>query len=342
MSLVLKILLLTCLSSLTFAAKCSSPTTEVNPTIEQEGRGAVLSDADQLADVKKDIQKKLESSIVRELVQTSRQRVIVEELNRFDGSSKVREDLLGKAKVKIETHQDRVQKKLVELQRLKDIKTLSELHDVYSEFKRPRVNVIETSQVLTYSSAENSTRSINPTARSISMEDELEEVRSLMDFLRVCEDEYCKLPQALLETELAKYAHAQVLEQHKSNALQDVELIYLLQRIQTVIITLLVVAIVGTGLVLAYKQFLRDGNSKGGGNGNGTTTAIKIGSMIEINSQVIGLLVLGFSLYFFERYISSVYVIEVINHDSVLSPHSEKKTESHGTQDNVDDVVLVE
>jgi hypothetical protein len=146
---------------------------------------------------------------------------------------------------------------------------------------------------------------------SQSIESLIVNMQLLQAYLRTCTldiDADCRLANAYVDAELAKVAYSKTVADHNSQMLEQRENTYALQQVQTVVIGLLVLGVVLTGLFLAYMQFQRDGTK--GPKENGNNTALKIGSMVEINSPVIGLLVLAFSLFFFERYISKVYVIE--------------------------------
>ena len=120
----------------------------------------------------------------------------------------------------------------------------------------------------------------------------------------------------------------------------------------TVLLFLIVVSIVAFGLVITYLQFHRDyGVRRKARVANSaspseevipallpTASSLKISPAgMEITSQVIGLLVLGFSLAFFYFYVKDVYPIQEYN----LGTRATRTVEPKSTgQDNVSPVPL--
>lgn len=95
---------------------------------------------------------------------------------------------------------------------------------------------------------------------------------------------------------------------HQSRLMEDLEEKLEQQKWQTNAIAVMVYIMVAVGLVLSYLQFRRDGKSN-----SNSSVSLKIGSgNLEINSSVIGLVILAMSFWFFQTYIDRVYSVEIL------------------------------
>ncbi len=99
------------------------------------------------------------------------------------------------------------------------------------------------------------------------------------------------------------------IAQHQAEIMKDMEAKLKQQKWQTNAIAIMVFIMVGVGLFLSYLQFRND--EKAGGK---SSVTMKIGTgNIEINSSVIGLVILALSFWFFQTYINHVYNVDVFN-----------------------------
>lgn len=95
---------------------------------------------------------------------------------------------------------------------------------------------------------------------------------------------------------------------HQSQLMGDLEEKLEQQKWQTNAIAVMVYIMVAVGLLLSYLQFRRDGQT-----GSKSSVSLKIGSgNLEINSSVIGLVILAMSFWFFQTYIDRVYSVEIL------------------------------
>lgn len=103
-------------------------------------------------------------------------------------------------------------------------------------------------------------------------------------------------------------AYLENIASHQSRLMNDLEKKLEQQKWQTNAIALMVYVMVAVGLWLSFLQFRRDGKSD-----SKSSVSLKIGSgNLEINSSVIGLVILAMSFWFFQTYIDRVYSVEIV------------------------------
>ncbi|MGR5096038.1 hypothetical protein ACPV5O_21210 [Vibrio maritimus] len=127
----------------------------------------------------------------------------------------------------------------------------------------------------------------------------------------------CQLMLAELSLDQERINYQLKLIEHNTSMLKVREELYKEQVFQGNVIAIFVGMIMVAGIVLAWLQFRRDG--KGSGNENKSSrTALKLGAL-EIESPVIGLIILALSLFFFDSYIEKVYTIHDAANSAPLS-----------------------
>lgn len=110
------------------------------------------------------------------------------------------------------------------------------------------------------------------------------------------------------QTYQVQQAYLKRLADHHGQMMQDMERKLVQQEWQTTAISIMVMVMVGFGLVLSALQFYADWRKP-----NRSPISLKLGAgSIEINSSVIGIVILGLSFWFFQTYVSHVYEIKAI------------------------------
>jgi hypothetical protein len=118
-------------------------------------------------------------------------------------------------------------------------------------------------------------------------------------------DDYSKFRQ---QTYQVQQAYLKRLAEHHGYMMHDMERKLSQQEWQTTAISVMVMVMVGFGLVLSALQFYADWRQP-----NRSPITLKLGAgSVEINSSVIGIVILGLSFWFFQTYVSHVYDIKAI------------------------------
>jgi hypothetical protein len=88
--------------------------------------------------------------------------------------------------------------------------------------------------------------------------------------------------------------------------------LYNLQYGLTIVMTIIAVALVGSGIILSFMQFFKDGGKEN------SPSSVKISKDgLEISSSVIGLFVLVASMVFLYMYVREVYDVKIQTSSSV-------------------------
>lgn len=110
------------------------------------------------------------------------------------------------------------------------------------------------------------------------------------------------------ETYKIQQAYLTQLTRHHVQMMRDMEVKLAQQEWQTTAISIMVMVMVGFGLVLSALQFYADWRRPAK-----APISVKLGiGSVELNSSVIGIVILGLSFWFFQTYVNHVYDIKAI------------------------------
>lgn len=120
--------------------------------------------------------------------------------------------------------------------------------------------------------------------------------------------------------------------QHQTSLMSAVEKAYALQYWQTLGIAIMVFIMVAAGLYLSYVQLKKEDKE-----GEKSSFYMKLGAgSFELNSSIIGLIILAMSFLFFKLYIDNVYEIKVVNTN--VAENAENKNGPIKSEDQKADV----